>query len=96
MKKVEGDLPVMMQEDDSLMAHLIDELLLFDHELRTVFPQRDTAETLSTPLLEGVARTDNGGVERSSREAMGSLSVMEVLLKEVPFDKWRNLEKSCT
>jgi len=99
IKKVEVDLPVMVQ-DDSLMAHLIDELLLFDHELRVAFSEVNTAKSsLSTAPSEGMAAcTDDWGVASSKpslRDPAGSVSVLDVLLKEVPFDKWRNLEKSC-
>ncbi len=62
-----------MSSQDSIMAHLIDELLLFERELHTILP-----------------------FPTSHSDDISPWSVLHVLLDEVPFDKWRNLEKSCT
>ena len=112
ISKLEADLPAVVQ-DDALMAHLLDELLLFDHELRLMFPgtthscplTSDTSDTSSTLTTPGhVLSNDAGGGGEvgvvssegsGERVSVSTYSVLPVLLQEVPFDKWRNLEKSC-
>ena len=59
------------------MAHLVDELLLFQRELHL---------TLSTTTGDGSLPFANRG---------GAINVLSILLREVPFDKWRNIEKMC-
>ena len=71
--KLEVDIKEVVSHD-SLMSHLVDELLLFDHDVHLSI-SLSPPETLST--------------------ASATLSVLNVLLSEVPFDKWRNLEKKC-
>ena len=57
------------------MAHLVDELLFFEQELRLIL----TPDSSSPPLMTKCPR----------------LTVLSVLLNNVAFDKWRNLEKAC-
>lgn len=55
------------------MAHLVDELLLFERELQISFSDSAPPEYTNPPVL----------------------TVLPVLLEDVPFDKWRSIEKSC-
>ena len=102
--KLETDMPALVKED-SIMAHLIDELLLFEHELLLILPPSPTplqgSSDMSSTYLCMLVPAPSGPVELAGDGVAdggggGSpLSVLHVLLQEVPFDKWRQLEQCC-
>ncbi len=98
--KLEADLPSIVSED-SLMAHLVDELLLFDHELSIMFPGTThhihvaSDPAVSSPVDSIAEEVGGAGCKESAVGHVSRLNILDVLLNEAPFDKWRNLEKSC-